>query len=74
MHSDEDLLVSAWVRIGDATRVDYDVFPNGTVEFSIGDQEGLALVTTERGLQNFLDHAGQALLAVQEAIASSDED
>jgi len=74
MSSYSDVLVSAWVKIGDTTSIEYDVFSAGEVEFTVGGRKGFMLVATEGGLQNFLVHAEEALRAVRDAIAQGDED
>ena len=72
MTRDSGVLVSASVRISESTEINYHVFDRGLVEFSIGDGE-FDLLATERGLRNFVDRAGEALRAVQSAIARNDE-
>jgi hypothetical protein len=69
---DSQVEVSAWVKIGSSTSIDYHVFNDGLVEFSIG-RGDFDLVTTERGLHNLLVHGEQALRAARSAIAASAE-
>lgn len=71
MTSDSDVEVSAWIRIGGATDIAYQVFDDGLVEFCIGGSDGFDLVTTEAGLHNLLVHGKEALHAVQRAVAAS---
>jgi hypothetical protein len=63
--------VSAWVKIGDSTTIDYHVFDHGSVEFSLGDE--VDLVATEQGLSTLVDCAQEALRAVQDAVARDEE-
>ncbi|MPZ64629.1 MAG: hypothetical protein GEU83_03610 [Pseudonocardiaceae bacterium] len=74
MISNSGVEVSAWVKIGDSTDIDYHVFPDGLVEFSIGGRDGFDLVTTEPGLHTLLIHGEEALRAARSALADTDED
>ncbi len=65
MRTDSDVEVSAWIKIGDSTEIDYDVFADGQIEFSLGGRGGFDLVTTEQGLQHLLAHFGEALRAAR---------
>ncbi|MGH3978946.1 MAG: hypothetical protein ACRDRZ_08085 [Pseudonocardiaceae bacterium] len=73
MRSDSDVQISAWIKIGSSTDIDYSVHDDGLVEFSIGGRDGFDLVTTERGLQNLLVHGEDALRMARRAIARNDE-
>lgn len=65
MRTDSDVEVSAWIKIGDSTEIDYDVFADGQIELLIGGRGGFELVTTEQGLQNLLVHLEEALRAAR---------
>ena len=73
LSSDVDVEISAWIKISDASRIDYSVYRDGQVEFSVGGPGGFVLVTTEGGLRHFMVHAEEALRAAQSAIACNDE-
>ncbi len=73
MSSGSKVLVSAWVKIRDTTRIDYHVCREGEVEFAVGGHDGFTLVTTELGLHNLVDRAQAALREVQGAAARNDE-
>ncbi len=47
MRSNSDVEVSAWIKIGDSTEIDYDVFADGQIELSLGGHGEFELVTTE---------------------------
>ncbi|MGH3931693.1 MAG: hypothetical protein ACRDTF_17165 [Pseudonocardiaceae bacterium] len=70
MKDDTDVEIGAWIKIDDTSRIDYDVYPDGQVEFCLGGNDRFVLVTTELGLQNLITHAGQALQEVRESITS----
>lgn len=74
MNNSPEVLVSAWVKIGDTTRIDYHVFfCEREVEFSVGGHDGFMLATTELGLHHLVDRAQAALREVQGAAARNDE-
>lgn len=73
MSDEVDVEVSAWVKIGDTSRIEYDVYRDGQVQFTIGDGDRFLLATSKYGLQNFVAHANEALRAVREASAHRDE-
>ena len=70
----DDVEVSAWVKIGETSRIDYHVYQDGRVEFCVGGPEGFVLDTDELGLQHLIVHVEQALRAVRDAITGNDED
>ncbi len=72
MRTDSDIEVSAWIKIGDSTEIDYDVFTDGQIEFSLGGHGGFDLVTTEQGLQHLLVHLEDALRAARRVIVRND--
>jgi len=74
MSDEVDVEISAWIKIGDTSRIEYAVYRDGSAEFTIGDGDRFLLVTTKYGLQNFVAHANEALRAAREAIAHSNED
>jgi hypothetical protein len=74
MSTSSNVKVSAWIRIGARTKIDYFVSDDGQIEFSIGGRDGFDLVTTEQGLQNLLVHLEEALRAARGAITRNDED
>lgn len=65
-------LVSAAIEIDDTTRISYQAFRSGHVEFSIGNGE-FDLFTTEGGLSHLVEHAQEALRDVRIAIARNDD-
>ncbi len=73
MNSSSEVLVSAWVKIRDTTRIDYHVCRGREVEFSVGGHDRFMLVTTELGLHNLVERAQAALREVQSAAAHNDE-
>ena len=73
MRTDSDIEVSAWIKIGDSTEIDYDVFTDGQIEFSLGGRNGFDLVTTEQGLQHLLVHLEDALRTARRVIVRNDE-
>lgn len=74
MSDEVDVEVSTWVKIGYTSRIEYEVYRDGNVEFSIGDSDRFLLVTSTYGLQNLVAHANEALRAVREATALRNED
>ena len=52
METDSGVQVSAWIKIGESTGVEYDVFDDGQIELLVGGRGGFELVTTEQGLHN----------------------
>ena len=73
MSTSSNVKVSAWIRIGARTKIDYLVSDDGQIELSIGGRDGFDLVTTEEGLQNLLVHLEKALRAARSAITRNDE-
>jgi hypothetical protein len=73
MSTSSNVKVSAWIKIGARTKIDYFVSDNGQIELSIGGRDGFDLVTTEEGLQNLLVHLEEALRAARSAITRNDE-
>jgi len=73
MSTSSNVKVSAWIKIGARTKIDYFVSDDGQIEFSIGGRDGFDLVTSEQGLQNLLVHLEEALRAARSAITLHDE-
>ncbi|MGH3669527.1 MAG: hypothetical protein ACRDSH_02660 [Pseudonocardiaceae bacterium] len=65
MGSSSGVEVTAWVKISDSATIDYHVFEDGLVEFSVGGCEGFDLATTEGGLRILVARAQEALEKVQ---------
>ncbi len=62
--------VTAWVKIGDGTTIDYHVCGEEEVEFYVGGHDRFVLVTTERGLHNLVDRVQEALREVQNVVVT----
>lgn len=69
MSSDVDVEISSWVRISDASRIDYSVYRDGQVEFSAGGPDCFVPVTTDGSLRHFMVHAEESSPCGSEAAA-----